>query len=184
MKMTVETADWSVDASGFWLNFQVKNRDEAQRIVAEIKESDKPYELTVEKQKRKRSLDANAYCWVLCTKLADRLSVTTKIKTTKEDIYRNAVRELGIYRDFPGLGTDEANTLRTAWEMLGTGWITEQVDFEADGNHIRVRCYYGSSTYNTRQMSRLIDNLVQDCKAVGIETLTPAELALLKEAWK
>ena len=135
------------------------------------------------KKKRKRSLDANAYCWVLCTKLADRLSVTTKIKTTKEDIYRNAVRELGIYRDFPGLGTDEANTLRTAWEMLGTGWITEQVDFEADGDHIRVRCYYGSSTYNARQMSRLIDNLVQDCKAVGVETLTPAELARLKGAW-
>lgn len=67
--------------------------------------------------------------------------------------------------------------------MLGTGWITEQVDFEADGDHVRVRRYYGSSTYNTRQMSRLIDNLVQDCKAVGVETLTPAELARLKGAW-
>lgn len=182
--MRIEEADWTVDSRGFWLTFRVKNKDEAQRIVAEINKSDKPYELTVEKQKRKRSLDANAYCWVLCTKLAEKLSVTTKIKTTKEDIYRNTVRELGIYRDFPGLGTDEANTLRTAWEMLGTGWITEQVDFEADGDHVRVRCYYGSSTYNTRQMSRLIDNLVQDCKAVGVETLTPAELALLKEAWK
>lgn len=43
--------------------------------------------------------------------------------------------------------------------------------------------YYGSSTYNTEQMSRLIDNIVQDCKAVGIETMTPAELAALKDAW-
>ena len=39
---------------------------------------------------------------------------------------------------------------------------------------------YGSSTYDTAQMSRLIDNIVQDCKAVGIETLTPSELAKLE----
>ena len=43
--------------------------------------------------------------------------------------------------------------------------------------------YHGSSTYDTQQMSRLIDNLVQDCKALDIETLTPDKLALLKEAW-
>ena len=46
-----------------------------------------------------------------------------------------------------------------------------------------LRCYYGSSTYDTKQMSQLIDNLVQDCKALGIETLTPDKLALLTEEW-
>lgn len=42
----------------------------------------------------------------------------------------------------------------------------------------------GSSVYNTKQMSRLIDHVVQDCKAVGIETLTPLELDRLKGDWK
>ena len=41
--------------------------------------------------------------------------------------------------------------------------------------------YYGSSTYDSKQMARLIDNIVQDCKAVGVETATPQELARLKE---
>lgn len=40
--------------------------------------------------------------------------------------------------------------------------------------------YYGSSTYDGAQMARLIDNIVQDCKAVGIETMTPDELARLE----
>lgn len=43
--------------------------------------------------------------------------------------------------------------------------------------------YYGSSCYDTKQMSSLIDHLVQDCKALGIETLTPQELARMKEEW-
>ena len=48
---------------------------------------------------------------------------------------------------------------------------------------MNVVLYYGSSTFDTQQMSRLIDGLVQDCRALGLETLPPDKLALLKEAW-
>ncbi len=81
------------------------------------------------------------------------------------------------------MSPEDAKTLRHAWEMLGTGWITEQVDYMPDGTNVVVRCYYGSSQYNTKQMSRLIDNLVQDCKAVGIETDTPEEIERIKYLW-
>lgn len=67
--------------------------------------------------------------------------------------------------------------------MLGTGWITEQVDYTQDGSQVVIRAYYGSSQYNTKQMSRLIDEIVSDCKEHGIETLTPNELARMKEEW-
>lgn len=126
--------------------------------------------------KEKRSKDANAYMWTLCEKLAINQGIT------KEEVYRNAIQEVGIFKDFPNMSQDEASTLRTAWEMLGTGWLTEQVDYMPDGEKLLIRCYYGSSTYNTKQMSRLIDYIVQDCKAVGIETMTPAELERLYAA--
>ena len=67
--------------------------------------------------------------------------------------------------------------------MLGTGWVTEQVDYGPDGDHLVIRLYYGSSTYNTKQMSRLLDAVIADCKEQGIDVATPAELALLKEEW-
>lgn len=70
----------------------------------------------------------------------------------------------------------EAATFRHMWESNGTGWPTERLDFTPDGERIVIRAYYGSSTYNTKQMSRLIDAIVTDCKELGIETLPPDEL--------
>lgn len=87
---------------------------------------------------------------------------------------------MGVYKDFH-LPPDEAKTFRTAWAQLGTGWLTEQVD--DDGPLLVVRAYYGSSRYNTKQMSRLIDSLMQDCEAVGICTISDSEKALLLDDW-
>ena len=57
------------------------------------------------------------------------------------------------------------------------------MDFAPDGERVIVRAYYGSSQYNTKQMSRLIDMVVEGAKELGIETLTPEELARIKEEW-
>lgn len=43
--------------------------------------------------------------------------------------------------------------------------------------------WYGSSTYDTEQMARLIDRVVEDCREAGIETMTPQQLAALKSQW-
>lgn len=132
--------------------------------------------MEVKKWRDPRSRDANAYCWVLLDKLAEALN------TTKEDLYRLYIKRVGVFRDFH-LYADEAKTLETAWSMIGTGWVTEQVDYTADGAQVIIRAYYGSSRYNTKQMSRLIDEIVEACKEQGIETLTPNELDRMKEAW-
>ena len=138
-------------------------------------------EISIKKQHPKRSLDANAYCWALCNAIAQRLS-DEKQTHTKEDIYRASIREVGIYKDFEWTPED-AKTLRHAWEMLGTGWITEQVDFSQDGERLIIRCYYGSSRYNSKQRARLIDNLIQDCHELGIPTDTPEKIAEIKSLW-
>ena len=67
--------------------------------------------------------------------------------------------------------------------MLGTGWPTEEVDYQQDGDGVVVRAYYCSSRYNAKQMSRIIDMAVQDAKSLGIETLTPDELARMNIEW-
>lgn len=63
------------------------------------------------------------------------------------------------------------------------GWFTDKVDDDRDGEVI-LRCYYGSSSYDRKQMAALIDYIVQDCKAMGIETMTPAQLAGLIDRWE
>ena len=74
-------------------------------------------------------------------------------------------------------------TFQVVWERQGAGWPTELEDYAPDGDRLVIRAYYGSSTYNTKQMSRLIDWVIEECKEQGIETMTPEELARLKEDW-
>lgn len=124
----------------------------------------------IKKWRERRSKDANSYMWVLLDKLADALG------RDKNDLYLEYIRKYGMFKDFT-LTQDEAGTFRYAWHELGTGWPTEQVDYAPDGDHVVIRAYYGSSTYNTKRMSRLIDAIVTDCKEQGIETMTPEELA-------
>ena len=171
--LTADDARVEMD-NGTWLCLKVREPAMAKAFV--LNRSNGLYDVDIKPHREKRSLDANSYCWVLLEKLADALH------TTKEELYIHAVRMVGPHKDFT-LTEDEAKTFRVAWERLGTGWPTEQVDYSPDGERVVIRAYYGSSTYNTKQMSRLIDSIVEDCKAVGVETLPPDKIALLKEAW-
>lgn len=138
----------------------------------------KDLELTLKPWKKRRSLNANAYMWKLVHELALRMNLPD------EEVYRLAIKAVGIWKDFPPLPKREAETLKVAWRGLGEGWIAEQIDYDEDGESVVVRCWYGSSVYDTQQMSRLLDYIISDCKALGIETMTPAELAALKGKWK
>ena len=65
------------------------------------------------------------------------------------------------------------------WKSRGIGWLCETIGESKLRGYTNVICYYGSSTYDTRQMSRLIELCVNECKAQGIETMTPQELAAM-----
>lgn len=167
----------AVDGSGTWMKLLVLPADALKARKSVLGQRECVYTAELKEHREKRSLDANAYLWVMLDRLAESLG------DTKEGLYLRYVKEYGLFRDFC-LSKDEAGTFRTAWSMLGTGWPTEQVDYAEDGDRVIIRAYYGSSTYNTKQMSRLIDSVVEDCKALGIETLPPEKLAAMKEDWK
>lgn len=162
------------------ITFMVNEYQDCMKVAQKL--TGKPVSLKVTRWTERRSISANNLCWELCTKLAENQS-KNGVKYTKDDIYRKAIQEVGIYKDFENLKPDDAKTIRHAWELLGTGWITEQVDFMPDGENVAVRCYYGSSQYSRKQMSRLINNLVQDCIACGVEHRPPEEVASILGRW-
>jgi len=136
-------------------------------------------EVTVEikKHSRSRSLDANAYCWVLIDKIAE------KTGQRKTDVYRQAIREIGGVSDTVCVRDIAVERLREGWESKGLGWQTEIFESKLKGC-TNVTLYYGSSVYDSRQMAQLIDSLVQDAEALGIPTLTPKEAERLIGKWK
>lgn len=126
--------------------------------------------------RKKRSLDANAYFWVLLDKLA------ASLKIPKIELYRGYIRNIGGNNTTVCVPDKAVDDLTNGWQHNGIGWQTDTFQSKIEGC-TNVILYYGSSTYDTEQMSRLIDMVVQDCKAVGIETMTPRELAMLKAEW-
>lgn len=138
-------------------------------------DSEKEYVLTVKEYKKKRSLNANSYAWLLLDKLAERLNIA------KTEIYRRLIKEIGGNNTLVCVQNEGVEALRNGWACNGIGWVSDTMPSKLDGC-TNVILYYGSSTYTKEQMSRLIDLIVQECKQQGIETMTPQEIAALMEA--
>jgi hypothetical protein len=158
------------------ISFEVNERNDFGVLVDEMKDLEK-LSIEVKPFRQRRSLDANAYFFVLADKLAEKLRIT------KEEVYRNAIREIGGVSETVCVRNQAVERICDSWRKNGLGWQTETFPSKLEGC-TNVILYYGSSTYDKEQMSRLIENIVQDCKEVGIETRTPDELANLLSMWE
>lgn len=143
-------------------------------IVEELKNENK-INVELKKYRKKRSLDANAYCWVLCDKIAKQIG-----NITKEDVYKDAILNIGTFE--PMIIEEKAyDNFKRIWERQGLGFLIQEVSRK--DKCIKVHCYYGSSTYDSKEMSLLIDLIVQQAKEIGIETMPQQELESLLRSW-
>lgn len=151
----------------------VLNERECISSLEELKED--KLSIEIKKYRNKRSLDANAYMWVLISKLEEKLNVS------KDIIYKDAIRNIGVYEVIP-VKNEAVDRFIEAWTKNGLGWVCETTKSKLEG-YTNILAYYGSSTYNTAEMSRLIDLIVQECKQLNIETMSQSELDSLIESW-
>ena len=179
MKAVFEVAKVIMDGDVSYLCIGIPYRD-AKRFCGEMKP--KKYVAEIKEYREKRSLDANAYLWVLLGKLAAKLS-TPKAPVTPEEIYREAIRDVGDNYEVMPVRNDALERWKAIWQSNGIGWICEEIGPSKFAGYTNVRNFYGSSAYDTAQMSRLINIVVEECKMQGVETMTPAELARLMEEW-
>lgn len=159
------------------LTFEVDANTEALFQMFDELNATEKLTIKVGKYTKKRSLDANAYCWTLISKLAERLNIPNT------DIYRQAIKEIGGNSDIVCVQDKAVQSLCDGWQRNGIGWMTDTMPSKLEGC-TNVVLYYGSSTYDTQQMSRLINLIVEDCKAQGIETKSKEELDSLLGQWR
>ena len=140
-----------------------------QQINVEIKKASQP-----------RSKSANDFLWAMCTDIGNAL----KPPLPKEMVYRQAIRDVGVYEPLP-IRNDAVETFRERWASKGTGWFAEVVDDSKLPGYKLVFAYYGSSTYTSEEMSRVLDYLKQDCENMGILIpLSKDEEARLMKSWQ
>lgn len=149
--------------------------DDARAIYDELNGKDLDIELKIHREKR--SLDANAYAWVLIGKLAD------KTRQAPDDIYREAVRDVGGNYVVLPIRADALEAWKRIWNAGKIGRMVDDLGESKLPGYVNTRNFYGSSEFDRVQMSRLIDLLIEEAKEQGIETKTPEELERLKSLW-
>lgn len=160
-----------------WLMIKPVREDMGKAMAFIRKKKPKAYDLTVKEHRKKRSLDANAYAWVLINKLADAERIPPTL------VYKNAIQNISGNNEIIPIREEAVEMFREVWQKQGLGWPCVDMGPSKIPGYRNLQAYYGSSTYDTRQMSMLIDSLVQDCKALDIETLSEEKLSAMMEGW-
>lgn len=182
----MESKGTLIDVSRDWKTGKMRLTFEFDSDVSAAidKIKDKLLRITVKLWRDKRSLDANSYYWVLLSKLAE------KMEASKPEMHNQMLRDYGYDFNVDGLRylvapDTEAEEKRLKREEHFHVRPTSEVKAGADGKNYRTYILLeGSSTYDTKQMSRLIEGLISECKEQGIETLTPDELARMMKDYE
>lgn len=146
------------------LNLEADFREEYDRLEG------KRLDVSIKEYRDRRSGEANRYMWRLCELIAEDQGIT------KEEVYRSVITKVGVFTQLT-LQSDALPLFRREWAAKGVGWVCEVAD--SHGDYVDLFAYYGTSCYDTKQMSRVINSLIEDARALGIPTETPAELALI-----
>lgn len=130
------------------------------------------YAVEIKRYRERRSLNANAYFWVLVGQIAD------KIQSDTESVYLRLLERYGVFTHIvvkPNV-VDKVKAEWRAVKVLGEVAINGKTG-------VQIQCFFGSHTYDTKEMSRLIEGTVSEAKELGIDTRTPEEIALMTEEW-
>lgn len=153
----------------------LKSRDglESLEELKTATDKGKLLDCEIKVHRERRSLDANAFLWVTLSKMAGIL------KTTKDELYLLMLERYGIFTHII-VKKEAVERVKSEWRTvreLGEGKI-------GNGTGVQLQVYYGSSTYDIKEMSRLLDGIVSEAHEIGIETPNRNELELMKIQWK
>ena len=133
--------------------------------------------IDIAKWREKRSLDSNAYAWVLMDKIAE------KTNTTKENVYKEIIKRVGVFEILPLKDVAVERFIKN-WQSKGLGWVCDNLGSSPKlEGFTKIVAYYGTSTYDTKEMSRFIDEVVSEAQELGIQTETPDKIEEMKSLW-
>ena len=151
------------------LMFEVNERNDFEQIVDDLKDKDK-LSIEIKPFRQHRSLNANAYAWLLIGQIADAF------RASKDEIYLNCLKRYGQSELISVLSHVPIGNYVKYYEEAGESKLNGK-----DFTHYRV--YKGSSEFDSREMSIFIDGVVSEAKDLGIQTETPNQIAEMKARW-
>jgi hypothetical protein len=171
MKLTGQIDDVTVSLTGKpKLTLVINEKSDLLCGYDDMKDIEK-LSIEIKQYREKRSLNANAYAWKLIGEIADIA------RASKEEIYLEMLRRYGQSELISVLAHIPIQHYVKYYDEAGESKLNGKLF-----KHYRV--YKGSSEFDTREMSVLIDGIVGEAKELGIQTETPEQLAKIKSLWK
>lgn len=104
--------------------------------------------------------------------------IAEKLQTDNESVYLTMLERYGVFAHLI-VKPSVVEKVKTEWRT-----VRELGEVRVNGKKgVQLQCFFGSHTYDTKEMSRLIDGIVSEAKELGIDTRTPEELSLMLEEW-
>lgn len=171
-----DSLTWSADAAGMSLSLRTPL---ARQIVDAVKQG-KTYTVEIKEYRKKRSLNQNDMYWSVLTSFAEALNISN---ARAHNLLLRRYGQLERYEDKPVYvvlpDTEEAEKRADeaeSYHLKPTSQVKEGKDGQLYRTYMLLR---GSSTYNTKEMTRLLDGLLDECKEMGIAVMTEREASLL-----
>lgn len=142
----------------------------AEQIVKWLFTQDRDKTFEVKEYRQKRSLNANSYAWVLINEMANVL------RTSKDEVYQEMLKRYGQNEVISVLSDIDISRFVKYYEVIGTGHVQGK-------EFTHYRCFIGSSEYDSREMSILIDGIISEAELLGIETLPTTAIERMKALW-
>ena len=167
---------WSADAAGMSLSLRTPL---ARRIVDAVKQG-KTYTVEIKEYRKKRSLNQNALYWSVLTSFAEALRISN---ARAHNLLLRRYGQLERYEGKPVYvvlpDTEEAEKRADeaeSYHLKPTSQVKEGKDGQMYRTYMLLR---GSSTYDTKEMTRLLEGLLDECKEIGIAVMSEREASLL-----
>lgn len=151
------------------LSLSVNERQSVMNLYDELHDCEK-LSIKIDKYREKRSLNANALCWKVCTEIANVL------RSDKDSVYLEMLKRYGQSEIVSVLSTVDVSGYFKYYDTFGTGYVKGK-------KFTHYKIYKGSSEYDTREMSILLDGIIDEAKGMGIDVMSESELALIKNEW-
>jgi len=163
-------------AGGEWV-VSFTTKADPRELFDEFKDNDVSIE--IKKASKRRSKTANDFCWAMCSDIGNAI----KPPVPKEEVYRKAISEVGVF-EVMHMRAEAIPSFRNIWSQRGIGWFTEVVDYSPISGCKIVFAYYGTSSYSSEEMSKVLDYLKQDMENMGLSIpVSREEEARLMKAW-
>ena len=161
-----------VDVTANFLTKKMRVTFELETMCDPQELEGKDLRLTAKIWRNKRSLDANGLLWVCLDKIASALN------TDKWEVYLLMLKRYGKFTYIL--------VKPSAVEYTKSIWRESEVVGEVDVNgqkSVQMLCYFGSSTYDSKEFSRLLDGVISEMKEMGLDTPAEEEMYRMLAEW-